>query len=206
MVCLNSLVVIPLHQTFSSAYILVSDFSFWFQTCLHCFSFCTVVTYYGTQNERAMLRYELRAGLCPDVILSTYTIFERESNKPDRAFMNSLQFEYLVLDEAHCIKNAQSSRFTNLNMLKTKHRLLLSGTPVQNDISELLSMLSFLMPQVQRVLCYLFPFLFGHPLILANTHLCILFSLQDLFFNCSYMSFLVLFLCNRCLAERTASC
>ena len=121
-----------------------------------------VVTYYGTQNERAMLRYELRAGLCPDVILSTYTIFERESNKSDRAFMNSLQFEYLVLDEAHCIKNAQSSRFTNLNMLKTKHRLLLSGTPVQNDISELLSMLSFLMPQVQRVLCYLFPCVAGH--------------------------------------------
>ncbi len=115
-----------------------------------------VVTYYGTQNERAMLRYELRAGLCPDVILSTYTIFERESNKSDRAFMNSLQFEYLVLDEAHCIKNAQSSRFTNLNMLKTKHRLLLSGTPVQNDISELLSMLSFLMPQVLCVFCCLF--------------------------------------------------
>jgi len=113
----------------------------------------TVVTYYGTQNERAMLRYELRTGPCPDVILSTYTIFERESNKSDRAFMNSLHFEYLVLDEAHCIKNAQSSRFNNLNMLKTKHRLLLSGTPVQNDISELLSMLSFLMPQVRCAFC-----------------------------------------------------
>lgn len=87
----------------------------------------------------------------PDVILSTYTIFEREASKSDRSFMYSLCFEYLVLDEAHCIKNAQSSRFVNLNMLKTKHRLLLSGTPVQNDISELLSMLSFLMPQVLRL-------------------------------------------------------
>lgn len=62
--------------------------------------------------------------------------------------MCAQHFDYLVLDEAHGIKNAQSSRFLNLNMLKTKHRLLLSGTPVQNDISELLSMLSFLMPQV----------------------------------------------------------
>ena len=82
------------------------------------------------------------------MILSTYTIFEREASKSDRSFMYSLSLEYLVLDEAHCIKNAQSSRFVNLNMLRTKHRLLLSGTPVQNDISELLSMLSFLMPQV----------------------------------------------------------
>lgn len=85
------------------------------------------------------------------MILSTYTIFEREASKADRSFMYTLSFEYLVLDEAHCIKNAASSRFINLNMLRTKHRLLLSGTPVQNDISELLSMLSFLMPQVRTV-------------------------------------------------------
>jgi SWI/SNF-related matrix-associated actin-dependent regulator 1 of chromatin subfamily A len=115
-----------------------------------------VLTYHGSQNERAALRYEIRSGhATPDVILTTYTIFERESNKSDRSFMQSLPFEYLVLDEAHGIKNAQSSRFVNLNVLKTKHRLLLSGTPVQNDIGELLSMLSFLMPQV-RVLVNLF--------------------------------------------------
>ena len=98
--------------------------------------------------------YYIHTGnIAPDVILSTYTIFERESNKADRAFMYSLHFEYLVLDEAHCIKNASSSRFVNLNMLRTRHRLLLSGTPVQNDISELLSMLSFLMPQVRVLAC-----------------------------------------------------
>jgi SWI/SNF-related matrix-associated actin-dependent regulator 1 of chromatin subfamily A len=111
-----------------------------------------VLTYHGSQNERATLRYEIRSGhATPDVILTTYTIFERESNKSDRSFMQSQQFEYLVLDEAHGIKNAQSSRFVNLNVLKTRHRMLLSGTPVQNDIGELLSMLSFLMPQVREV-------------------------------------------------------
>jgi SWI/SNF-related matrix-associated actin-dependent regulator 1 of chromatin subfamily A len=121
-----------------------------------------VLTYHGSQNERAALRYEIRSERAvPDVILTTYTIFERESNKADRAFMQSLQLEYLVLDEAHGIKNAQSSRFVNLNMLKTRHRLLLSGTPVQNDIGELLSMLSFLMPQV----C-------GVPLVQVGRHCC----------------------------------
>ncbi|KAJ1426726.1 SNF2 family N-terminal domain-containing protein [Ochromonadaceae sp. CCMP2298] len=108
-----------------------------------------VITYHGSQAERSDMRYEIKGGkLKHDVMLSTYTIFERESNKPDRSFLCSQAFDYLVLDEAHCIKNASSSRFINLNFLKTRHRLLLSGTPVQNDISELLSMLSFLMPQV----------------------------------------------------------
>lgn len=53
-----------------------------------------------------------------------------------------------MLDEAHCIKNSQSSRYANLRHLNTKRRLLLSGTPVQNDVRELLSLLGFLMPQV----------------------------------------------------------
>ena len=108
-----------------------------------------VTTYHGSQQDRAELRYELRRpNSCSDVILSTYTIFEKESCKPDRSFLCSLKFDYLILDEAHCIKNTNSSRFQHLNQLRTDHRLLLSGTPVQNDISELLSMLSFLMPQV----------------------------------------------------------
>jgi SWI/SNF-related matrix-associated actin-dependent regulator 1 of chromatin subfamily A len=110
-----------------------------------------VVTYHGSQTERNKLRYELKTGISEgevDVILSTYTIFERESGKSDRSFLYSQSFEYLILDEAHCIKNAESSRYMNLNGLRTKHRLLLSGTPVQNDLSELLAMLSFLMPHV----------------------------------------------------------
>jgi len=53
-----------------------------------------------------------------------------------------------VLDEAHCMRNEQSQRYTNLYALKSKHRLLLSGTPVQNDVKELLSLLSFLMSRL----------------------------------------------------------
>lgn len=68
------------------------------------------------------------------MILSTYTIFERESGKSDRAFLVNQQFEYLVLDEAHCIKNSSSSRFSALNAMNSSNRLLLSGTPVQNDL------------------------------------------------------------------------
>lgn len=107
--------------------------------------------YHGTQAERADLRYELRNRIAAqevDIILCTYTLFERETGKHDRHFLCHQEFDYLILDEAHCIKNADSSRYSNLNVIQTKHRLLLSGTPVQNNLTELLALLSFLMPDV----------------------------------------------------------
>ena len=110
-----------------------------------------VFIYHGNQSERLEMRHLLRSQIeksCIDVLLCTYTIFERESGADDRKFLQSISFEYLVLDEAHSIKNSSSSRFQQLNRLKTKHRLLLSGTPVQNDLRELLALLSFLMPDV----------------------------------------------------------
>lgn len=111
----------------------------------------TVLRYHGSQNEKSLLRQELRRRIPLgeiDVILTTYTLFERESNAKDRAFFMNQKFNFLILDEAHSIKNASSSRYNNLNALNTKHRLLLSGTPVQNDLRELLALLSFLMPRV----------------------------------------------------------
>ena len=112
-----------------------------------------VVTYHGSQNERAELRHDLRSDMRAgrvDVVLSTFTIFERESSKDDRSFMYKQQFEYMIVDEAHCLKVSTSSRFMNLNAIKSGHRLLLSGTPVQNDLSELLSLMSFTMPKLFR--------------------------------------------------------
>ena len=45
-------------------------------------------------------------------------------------------------------QQSTTNRYKNLNQIDSKHRLLLSGTPVQNDVSELLALLSFLMPRV----------------------------------------------------------
>lgn len=53
-----------------------------------------------------------------------------------------------VLDEAHGVKNMKTARWAHLKALKTKHRLLLSGTPVQNNLRELLVLLDFLSPSV----------------------------------------------------------
>jgi SNF2 family DNA or RNA helicase len=113
-----------------------------------------VFTYHGTQAERQDARMIIKERLSDntlDVILTTYTLFERESNKQDRGFFFSLSFHYLVVDEGHCLKNSTSARYKTLSNLKTMRRLLLSGTPVQNNVQELLSLLSFAMPHLFRL-------------------------------------------------------
>jgi len=64
-----------------------------------------------------------------------------------------LAFEFLltllpVLDEAHNIKNWMSQRWQTLLQFKSEHRLLLTGTPLQNDLLELWALLHFLMPDL----------------------------------------------------------
>lgn len=115
---------------------------------------------------RRQIKRDLQSQNSVDVVMTTYSIFEKESAKgincstreihhdfpiftftDDRKFIYNLCFEYLILDEAHCIKNSKSSRYVNLMKCNAKKRLLLSGTPVQNDLGELLALLSFLMPK-----------------------------------------------------------
>uniref|UniRef100_A0A0K0FQM0 TATA-binding protein-associated factor 172 (inferred by orthology to a human protein) n=1 Tax=Strongyloides venezuelensis TaxID=75913 RepID=A0A0K0FQM0_STRVS len=56
------------------------------------------------------------------------------------------QWEYLILDEGHIIRRSNTILFENVVSLRSKHRLILSGTPVQNSPADLWSLFSFLMP------------------------------------------------------------
>jgi len=111
-----------------------------------------VVKYHGTLKVREEIKDELRYYLPNnpnaselDVVLTTFSYFSSEK-QDDRNFLRKFKFDYLIIDEAHCLKNPQGSRYRNLNRFSTSHRLLLTGTPVQNNPSELLSLLSFMMP------------------------------------------------------------
>lgn len=115
-----------------------------------------VYKYHGSQAEREELQDELRQYLpgkrqqgSLDVILASVTYFQKEKSD-DRAFLRKFKFDYLVVDEAHMLKNSQSTRYRNLDRVATKHRLLLTGTPVQNSPQELLNMLCFIMPLFSR--------------------------------------------------------
>ncbi|OEU16596.1 SNF2_N-domain-containing protein [Fragilariopsis cylindrus CCMP1102] len=117
----------------------------------------SVFKYHGSQKEREELKENLREHLPKnynhkmspqnqlDVIVAPVSYFQKE-NSPDRKFLSSFKYDYLVIDEAHNLKNAKSIRYKMLDKVKSEHRLLLTGTPVQNNPQELLNMLSFIMP------------------------------------------------------------
>ncbi|RLN90591.1 hypothetical protein BBJ28_00007967 [Nothophytophthora sp. Chile5] len=106
-----------------------------------------VVTYHGTKTHRRLLEDSLDSDAF-DVMLTTYAYFERDSCQEERTFLRSFQFGYMILDEGHSIKNSQTSRFKRISALRARTRLVLSGTPIQNKLNELLTMLSFLMPRM----------------------------------------------------------
>lgn len=58
------------------------------------------------------------------------------------------KWEYLIVDEAHKIKNEESQISQKLRQLHSRYRLLLTGTPLQNNLHELWSLLNFLLPDV----------------------------------------------------------
>jgi len=103
--------------------------------------------YTGSQDERFNLRQDYNDGLtdCNIIISSTNTV---TSTKEDRKFFRRLKVHYLILDEAHMVKNMKSARYKNLLAVQAERKLLLTGTPLQNDLMELLALLTFLMPDM----------------------------------------------------------
>ena len=90
-----------------------------------------VKKYHGSQAERADIQDEmesqhLRGGAPLDVVLTTFSYFSSDSNKGDRSFLRKFEFDYLVVDEGHTLKNPKGLRYQNLNKFKTSHRLFLT--------------------------------------------------------------------------------
>jgi SWI/SNF-related matrix-associated actin-dependent regulator 1 of chromatin subfamily A len=105
-----------------------------------------VRTYHGSQAERAALRAELLDEYDDyQVIVTTYNI--ATSNENDRLFLKRLNCQTMILDEGHMVKNCFSARYQNLKKIRAPFRLLLTGTPLQNSLQELISLLTFIMPE-----------------------------------------------------------
>ncbi len=95
-----------------------------------------LLTYHGT--NRYAYREILRMA---DVVLTTYGTVVR-----DIEILGKISFHYVILDEAHLIKNPFASMSKAVRLLKCNHRLALTGTPIENNLSELWSLFSFLNP------------------------------------------------------------
>jgi len=76
-----------------------------------------------------------------DIVITTYGV-----TRVDIDELKSFYFNYVILDESQNIKNPSSKSFKAVRSLKSKHRLILSGTPVENSVGDLWSQLTFLNP------------------------------------------------------------
>jgi SWI/SNF-related matrix-associated actin-dependent regulator 1 of chromatin subfamily A len=103
-----------------------------------------VYPYHGLQGERKRMQKVIQRTLRHiDVVVTTYDMAQ---NKDDNKFLRSLEPCTAIYDEGHMLKNKTSQRYKMLMKINTPWRLLLTGTPLQNNLQELISILGFIMP------------------------------------------------------------
>ncbi|KAL3623744.1 putative DNA helicase ino80 [Castilleja foliolosa] len=103
--------------------------------------------YWGGLQERTVLRkninpkrlYRREAGF--HILITSYQLLVS-----DEKYFRRVKWQYMVLDEAQAIKSANSIRWKTLLSFNCRNRLLLTGTPVQNNMAELWALLHFIMP------------------------------------------------------------
>ncbi|KAJ2450231.1 putative ATPase [Coemansia sp. RSA 2336] len=104
-----------------------------------------VLVYHGVPEERRELRRKhlRQLGSSFPVVLTTYEISMR-----DKMALQRLAWKFIVVDEGHRIKNMSCKLIRDLKSYQSSNRLLLTGTPLQNSLAELWSLLNFLLPDI----------------------------------------------------------
>ncbi len=92
----------------------------------------------GNPNQRKKILSEIKKY---DVIVTSYTLMQK-----DIEFYKTISFGYAILDEAQHIKNRGTRNAQSTKMIRASHRLILTGTPIENSLDELWSLFDFLMP------------------------------------------------------------
>ncbi|KAK8150645.1 TATA-binding protein-associated factor mot1 [Beauveria asiatica] len=100
--------------------------------------FLSVTAYVGPPAERKLLKSKLGD---TDIVITSYDVCRNDSDELEKHNWN-----YVVLDEGHLIKNPKAKISQAVKRLSSNHRLILTGTPIQNNVLELWSLFDFLMP------------------------------------------------------------
>uniref|UniRef100_A0A8C7WTB0 Helicase ATP-binding domain-containing protein n=1 Tax=Oryzias sinensis TaxID=183150 RepID=A0A8C7WTB0_9TELE len=102
----------------------------------------TVLCYHGDKDRRAEMQLQASSQDF-QVLLTTYELCLK-----DASFLRRWRWEVLVVDEAHRLKNPNSLLHQTLSEFSVDFRVLLTGTPIQNSLQELYSLLSFIQPSI----------------------------------------------------------
>lgn len=97
-----------------------------------------VIAVDGTPSQRKKLQTDIKKH---DIIITSYSLLQK-----DIEFYKTIPFGYAVLDEAQHIKNRTTRNAKSVKMIQAAHRLILTGTPIENSLDELWSLFDFLMP------------------------------------------------------------
>ncbi|KAF2260574.1 hypothetical protein CC78DRAFT_536329 [Lojkania enalia] len=102
-----------------------------------------VLVLQGAKDERAQLIEDRLVDEKFDVCITSYEMILRE-----KSHLKKFSWEYIIIDEAHRIKNEESSLSQIIRLFNSRNRLLITGTPLQNNLHELWALLNFLLPDV----------------------------------------------------------
>lgn len=100
--------------------------------------FLTATCYVGNPAERTRVKSQLST---TDIVITSYDICRNDIEQ-----ITQCKWNYCVLDEGHIIKNSKAKQTQAVKRVAANHRLILSGTPIQNNVLELWSLFDFLMP------------------------------------------------------------
>lgn len=102
-----------------------------------------VLVLQGAKEERHELINDRLVDEKFDVCVTSYEMVLRE-----KSHLKKFAWEYIIIDEAHRIKNEESSLSQVIRLFNSRNRLLITGTPLQNNLHELWALLNFLLPDV----------------------------------------------------------
>nr|XP_029525639.1 TATA-binding protein-associated factor 172-like isoform X3 [Oncorhynchus nerka] len=94
--------------------------------------------YTGPPTERARLQHQVKKH---NLVVASYDVVRNDID-----FFRNIKFNYCILDEGHVIKNGKTKLSKAIKQLAANFRVILSGTPIQNNVLELWSLFDFLMP------------------------------------------------------------
>jgi SWI/SNF-related matrix-associated actin-dependent regulator 1 of chromatin subfamily A len=131
--------------------------------------------YYGSQAEREEVRYSLEQDF--DQLDAIVTTYDMAVGPEDNKFLRKLgPFSVCVYDEAHALRNPESKRYQQLVRIGADFKVLLTGTPLQNNLQELIAILAFIMPKMFQDRKDDLEYIFKHKASTKDTDAAALFS------------------------------